>query len=191
MHDAGADEPFGDLVVAIAAAFGVQRVQPLGRHDHDLAVLVRLDDVDQGAVAFGLERGVLGGASGGHARDELAAGEGRPEAPEHLGVHHVVEVEDVTRVGVQDRDQFHAVAFGGRVLPLEGRGEAIPVGLLVLEGEEGGGTEPRPGAVVGELFLGRPRPFRRRPRRGRGEVLWAGDERLHDGGGNPNIIYIV
>jgi len=190
MHDAGADEPFGDLVVAIAAAFGVQGVQALGGHDHDLAVLVRLDDVDEGPVAFRFEHRVLGGAPRGHARDELAAGEGGAEAAEHLGVHRIIEVEDITRIGVQDRHQFHAVAFGGGVLPAQGGRKAVPVRLSVLEGQEGGGAEPSLGAVVDQRLLGRPCPFCRRPRRGRGEVLRARDERLHDGDGNPNSIYI-
>ena len=103
MHDAGADEPFGNLVITITTAFWVQGVQPFGGHNHDLAVLVCLDDVDEGAVTFGLEVRILGGAAGGHPRDKLALWEGGTEATEHFGIHRVIKVKDIPRVGVEHR----------------------------------------------------------------------------------------
>jgi hypothetical protein len=39
--------------------------------------------------------------------------------------------------------------FGGSVLPAEGGGEAIPVRLLILKWEEGGGAQASLGVVVG------------------------------------------
>ena len=133
VHDAGADEPLGDLVVAVAATFGVQRVEPLRGHDHHLAVLVGLDEVQQSAVALGLERGVILGAPGGDAGDELERGEGQAELPEHLGVQAVVEVEDVAGIGVEHRDKLHAVMLGRGELPADLGHEARPVWLAVLE----------------------------------------------------------
>jgi len=167
VHDAGADEPFGDLVVTVAATLRVERVEPLRSHDHHLAVVVGLDEIQQAAVALGLEGGVVLRASGGDAGDEAHLREGRAELAEHLGVHPVVEVEDVARVGVEHRHQFDAVMVGRGLLPADLGDEARPVGLTVAEGQEHGGAEARLGAVVHERFLGRPGPFRRRPRRRR------------------------
>ena len=90
MHDTRADEPFRDLVVAVAATFGVERVQPLRRHDHHFAVVVRLDEIQQRAVAFGLEGGIVLRAAGGDAGDETHIREGEAELTEYLGVHPVV-----------------------------------------------------------------------------------------------------
>ena len=179
VDDARADEPLGDPVVAVATKPRVRRVEPLRRHDHHLAVVVRLDDIQQRTIAFSDERRVILRAAGGHAGDETHVGEGQAELAEHLGVHLVVEVEDVAGVGVEHGDEFDPVMVGGGLLPADLRDEALPVGTAVAKGQEHGRTQARLGAVVDEGLLGGPGPFRRRPWGRRRQVLGAVDQRLH------------
>ena len=140
---------------------------------------MRLHDVQERTVALSLEGGVVLRAAGGDAGDEAHVGEGQPELAEHLGVHFVVEVEDVTCVGVEYRHEFDTVMIGGGLLPADLGHEALPVGLSVLEGQEHRRAQAGLGAVVDEGFLGRPGPFRRGPRSRWEQVLGAVDQRLH------------
>jgi len=138
-----------------------------------------MDDVQQPAVALGLEGGVVLRAPGGDAGDELQRRERRAEPAEHLGVHPVVEVEDVARVGVEHGHELDAVMLGGGQLPADLGDETRPVRLAVLERQQHGGAQPGLGPVVDERLLRRPGPLRRGPRGGRGEVLGSVDERRH------------
>ena len=138
-----------------------------------------LDQVQQAAVALGLEGGVVLRATGGDAGDEAQVREGRAELAEHLGVHPVIEVKDIAGIGVEHRHQLDAVVVGGGLLPADLGHETRPVGLPVAEGQQHGRAEAGLGAVVDEGLLGGPGPLRRRPRGRRQQVLGAVDQRLH------------
>ena len=101
---------------------------------------MRLHEVQEGAVALGLEGGIVLRAAGGDPGDETQVREGQAELAEHLGVQLVVEVEDVAGIRVEHRDELDAVMVGGRLLPADLGDEALPVGPAVPEGQEHGGA---------------------------------------------------
>ena len=176
MREAGADEMLGDLEVSIAARLVLQRVEQLAGHDHHLAVVMLLRDVQQRPVALGFEGGVVLCAACRHACDETLLWKFRAETLQHLGVQFIAEVKDVPGVCIEHEDHLHAVVRAALLHPAHAFGKAVPVRLLVLEGQQRGHAEAGLRGVIDEFLLAGVGPDRFVPGGGGLEVCGVGNE---------------
>ena len=181
MNDGRADAVLGDLKVGVASGFGFEDVEQARGPDHDFAVVVRLGEIEQRVIARGMEVIVFLSTARGDAGDEALSGEGLAEAFQHLGIHVVVEIEDVTGVRIQDEDHLYTIVLSGTKHPGDAALEAIPVRLFVFEGQQRSHTEAWFAEVIRQRFFGDGGPLGFRPCRGGREVFGIGDER---GGGH-------
>ena len=179
MRDGGMRDVVADLKVGIAACLRLQDIQQARGHDHQFAIVMLLRDVDQRVVALGFEFAVIFRAAGGDAGDEALGGEIRAEAAQHLGVEFVAEVEDVTRVRIEHEDHLDAVMIGALLHPAHAFGEAVPIRLLVLEGQQRGDAKAGLRFVIDEGFLAGVGPDGVAPGRGGFQIGSGGDE-VHD-----------
>ncbi len=174
--EGGAGDELGDGEIAVASRFGVEFVEPLRRHDHDLGIVVGLREVEERQIAIGAKAGVLLRAAGGDARDEPVAGKGVAEAPKDIGIEGVVEVEDIAGIGVEDRDELDAIMGGGVHHPLQAAHEAVPVRASAGEREQRGGAQPRLARMGDHFLLGGPGPDGVGPGGAGFEIRGIGDE---------------
>ena len=170
MCEAGAGEVLGDLEVGVASRLVFQRVEQLAGHDHHLAVVMLLCDVEQRPVALGFEYGVVFRAACRHARDETLLRELRTEALQHFGIEVVAEIKDVPCVRIEHEDHLHAVMRGALLHPAHALGKAVPVGFLIFKRQQRGHAEAGLGGMIHQFLLARVGPDRFIPRGGRLEV---------------------
>ena len=176
MRDAGTDQMLGDLEVGVAPWFVFQRVEQLAGHDHHLAVVMLLRDVEQRPVALRFEGGVILRTASRDAGDEALLRKLRAKALQHLGVEVIAQIEDVARVRIQHEDHFDTVMLAALLHPAHAFCEAVPVRLLVLEGQQRGHAQTRLRAVIDEFLLARVGPDRLVPGGGRLEIGGIGNE---------------
>ena len=190
VDDAGHGQHLGDLEVGVAAFLSLELVEELRGHDHHLDLVEGLRDLEVGPIPLGLER-VARGAHRGRAANNRRLREGGAEAADDLAVEVEGEVEDVSRVRIEDEGDLDPGGLGAGDHPTDAVLEALPIGLAVAEGQKGRNAEPGLGGVIDESFLRRAGPDGFLPEGGGLQIGGGGDhgKRLANSGRRGENIF--
>ena len=179
MHNPRPNQPLRNLVISIALFLGTQPTQPTRGHQHHLAILLRLHDVQQRAIALRPKHRVVFCTTRRHPSDKFHPRKLPPKPPQHFRIQPIIEFENVPGVRIQHHDQLHPIMLRRSHHPSNTRHKSLPIGLPIPKRQQGRRTQSRLPPVINQLLLSNPTPLRLLPFRLRPQLFPASNKLLH------------